>query len=63
MKSRKNRDNARSRKKFLAMPKLELQAAVLTARMKTKIVAETELGINQVFMRSDSKTVIENSKE
>ena len=46
------------KEKFLTIPKLELQVAVIAARMKTKIVEEIELGINQVFMWSDSKTVI-----
>ena len=44
----------RIKEKFLTIPKLELQAAVIAACMRTNIVEEIELGINQVFMWSDS---------
>ena len=37
-------------KDFLTIPKVELRAAVIAARMKTKNVEEIELGINQVFL-------------
>ena len=46
------------KEKNLTILKLELQAAVITARMETKIVEEIELGINQVFMWIHFKTVI-----
>ena len=46
------------KEKNLTILKLELQAAVITARMETKIDEEIELGINQVFMWIHSKTVI-----
>ena len=46
------------KEKILSIPNLELQVAVIIARMKTKTVEEIELGINQFFMWSDSKTVI-----
>ena len=38
------------KEKISTILKLELQAAVIAARMETKIVEEIELGINQVFM-------------
>ena len=50
------------KEKFLTILKLELKAAVIAARMKTKIVEEIELGINQVFMWSYSKTIINFTK-
>ena len=45
-------------RKNSTIPKLELKAAAIAASMKTNTVEELELGINQVFMRSYSKTVI-----
>ena len=45
-----NQNYARSRKKILTIPKLELQAAVIAAPMKMKIVEEIWLGIHN-FLR------------
>ena len=44
--------------KVLSIPNLELQVAFIVACMKTKIVEEIELGINEFFMWSDSRAVI-----
>ena len=40
------------------MPKLELQAAVVTCRMKNVILDEVRFGIQSVHFWCDSKTVI-----
>ena len=45
--------------KELTIPRLELQAAVLTTRLKKMILRELDLPIDKVFMWSDSKTVLQ----
>ena len=47
----------------MAIPQLELQAAVLASRLKTTILSELKLNVvNQVFLWSDSSTVLKYSK-
>ena len=46
------------KEKTLTVPKLELQAAVVTCRMKNVILDEIKLGIKSVHFWCDSKTVI-----
>ena len=50
------------KEKNLTTPKLEQNAAVMAANMKTKNVDEIEIEINQVFMWSGYKTVINFTK-
>ena len=45
-----------TKENILTIPKLE--AVVIAARMKTKMVEEIDLGINQLFLWSDSKATI-----
>ena len=45
--------------KELTIPRLELQAAVLTTRLKKMILRELDLPIDKAFMWSDSKTVLQ----
>ena len=45
--------------KTTTIPKLELQAALHASRIKVSIIEEHDFTINQVFMWSDSSTVIE----
>ena len=42
----------------LSIPKLELQAAVTTSRIKVKIMEELKETVTKVFLWSDSKTVL-----
>ena len=46
----------------MAIPRLELQAAVLASRLKTTILSKLKLNVNQVFLWSDSSTVLKYSK-
>ena len=46
----------------MTIPWLELQAAVLASRLKTTILSELKLKVNQVFLRSDSSTVLKYIK-
>ena len=46
----------------MAIPRLELQAAVLASRLKTTILSELKLNVNQVFLWSDSSTVLKYTK-
>ena len=38
----------------MTIPRLKLQAAVLACRLKTTILSELKLKVNQVFLWSDS---------
>ena len=51
--------------KVLTVPKLELQAALLAARLKNEIIQALTVTVNQVFMWTDSTTVLQwiNSNE
>ena len=51
--------------KVTTVPKLELQAALLAARLKREITQALTVTVNQVFMRTDSTTVLQwiNSNE
>ena len=51
--------------KVMTVPKLELQAALLAARLKREIMQAITVSVNQVFMWTDSTTVIQwiNSNE
>ena len=40
----------------MAIPWLELQVAVLASRLKTTILSELKLKVNQVFLWSDSSS-------
>ena len=42
----------------MTIPRLELQAAIMGARMRTSILADHTLKPHQTFMWTDSKTVI-----
>ena len=44
--------------KTLTIPRLELQAAVVAARLKTKILEEIDLKVNETYFWSDSKIVL-----
>ena len=44
--------------KTLTIPRLELQAAVVTARLKTKILEEIDFEVNEMYFWSDSKIVL-----
>ena len=44
--------------KTLTIPRLELQAAVAAARMKTKILAEIDFEVDETHFWSDSKIVL-----
>ena len=50
------------RNKTMTIPRLELQAAVLASRLKTTILSELKLKVNQVFLWSDSSTVLKYIK-
>ena len=45
--------------KTTTIPKLELQAALHASRIKVSVMEEHDFTINQVFMWSDSSTVIQ----
>ena len=51
--------------KVMTVPKLELQAALFAARLKNEIVRTLNVTVNQVFMWTDSTTVLHgiNSNE
>ena len=51
--------------KVMAVPKLELQAALLAARLKREIIQALTVTVNQVFMWTDSTTILQwiNSNE
>ena len=51
--------------KVMTVPKLELQAALLAARLKKEIIQALTVNVNQVFMWTDSTTVLQwiNSNE
>ena len=51
--------------KVMTVPKLELQAALLAARLKNEIIQSLTVTVNQVFMWKDSTTVLQwiNSNE
>ena len=51
--------------KVMTVPKLELQAALLAARLKMEITQALTVTVNQVFMWTDSTTVLQwiNSNE
>ena len=51
--------------KVMTVPKLELQAALLAARLKREITQALTVPVNQVFMWTDSTTVLQwiNSNE
>ena len=51
--------------KVMTVPKLELQAALLAARLKNEIIQALTVTVNQVFMWADSTTVLQwiNSNE
>ena len=51
--------------KALSIPKLELQAALLVTRLKDDILTALTVGINHVYMWTDSTTVLQwlNSTE
>ena len=51
--------------KVMTVPKLELQAALLAARLKNEIIQALTVTVNQVFMWTDSTTVLQwiNSNE
>ena len=51
--------------KVMTVPKLELQAALLAARLKREIMQALTVSVNQVFMWTDSTTVLQwiNSNE
>ena len=44
--------------KILAIPKMELQAAVMASRLATFIKAELEISVREIHFWSDSMTVI-----
>ena len=44
--------------KTLTVPKLELQAAVLSSRMKVSLIEELNVDIYKVYMYSDSKAIL-----
>ena len=46
-------------KNTLTFPRLELQASVLETKMKVAIFNSVTVKINEVFMWSDSKTVLQ----
>ena len=46
----------------MTIPRLELQAAVLASRLKTTILSELKLKVNQVCLWSDSSTVLKYIK-
>ena len=48
--------------KTMAIPRLELEAAVLASRLKTTILSELKLKVNQVFLWSDLSTVLKYIK-
>ena len=50
------------RNKTMTIPRLELQAAVLASRLKTIILSELKLKVKQVFLWSDSCTVLKYIK-
>ena len=43
----------------MTVPKLELQAALLAARLKNEIIQALTVTVNQVFMWTDSTTVLQ----
>ena len=45
--------------KVMTVPKLELQAALLAARLKREITQALSVTVNQVFMWTDSTTVLQ----
>ena len=45
--------------KVMTVPKLELQAALLAARLKREITQALTVTVNQVFMWTDSTTVLQ----
>ena len=49
---------AASDKNSLTIPKLELLAAVVAVRMKVKLLEESNISINKVYLWVDSKTVL-----
>ena len=53
---------AKIKKKILRVSKLELQAAVVTCRMKIVILDEVKLGIKSVHFWCDSGTAINHLK-
>ena len=46
------------KERFLAIPKLELQAAVIAARIKETVLNEISFHPREIFLGTDSKTVI-----
>ena len=50
------------RNKTMTIPRLELQAAVLASRLKTTILSKPKLKVDQVFLWSDSSTVLKYIK-
>ena len=44
--------------KTMTIPRLELQAAILAARLKTKILEEIDFEVNETYSWSDSKIVL-----
>ena len=50
------------RNKTITIRQLELQAAVLASRLKTTILSELKLKVNQVFLWCDSSTVLKYIK-
>ena len=46
------------KERFLAIPKLELQAAVIAARIKETVLHEISFHPRAIFLGTDSKTVI-----
>ena len=45
-------------KNALTIPELELSAAVVAVRMKVKLLEESNVSINKVYLWVDSKTVL-----
>ena len=45
------------KEKRLSIAKLELQAAVTAARIKTKLLEETNFDVERIYFWSDSKTI------
>ena len=46
------------KEKSLAIPKLELQAALIASRLKVKILDEKELNIKGIYLWTDSKNIL-----
>ena len=49
--------------KVLAIAKLQIQAAVVTSRMKCEIIDESQITVNDIYFWSDSQTVLKYIKD